>query len=363
MKYASDYDVVVAGAGPAGSTTACLLAKGGLRVALLDKARFPREKTCGDGLTPRAIKALQGLEILDKVTAPAFRCNRINLRLSETVTFPLDLSNLNDLPDYILIHPRLLLDQLLLQNAIENGVQFIGESRVELIEETGRSDVQVQFTGKNILKAALAVIATGASTKLLKQCGLLRHEPPTNLAARVYFENVDLLDDSIMLFFDGIELPGYGWVFPTSPTSANIGCGIFMDKQIPQITQLSHLLKTHPYLKRILVNAKQVGALKGYPLRTDFRLAHAGKGRILVTGEAVGLVNPITGEGIDYALESAGLVSEAILHGWKTGAAMPNQILTGYRSALRKKFSYQLALNHLAHKIYFRHGEIGRAHV
>ena len=190
--------------------------------------------------------------------------------------------------------------------------------------------VRLWIEGGQTLDCELAVIATGANTGLLRKAGLLKHVPPSNLAARAYFENVDGLDDTIVLFFDGVEHPGYGWVFPTAPGAANIGCGVFFDSRTPQPTHLQYLIQHHPYLQRILRNARQVGPIKGYPLRTDFSRSITGKDRILVTGEAIGLVNPITGEGIDYALESAQLAADAILNGWRSGFDSP-VIQSNYR--------------------------------
>lgn len=347
-----NYDVIIVGAGPAGSAAAYYLAKGGLNVALLDKSGFPRDKTCGDGLTPRAVKALEELNALDKVAGRAYRCNSITLRHSDAVEYKLSLSSLAGLPEHVLVLPRLVLDDLLRQHATEAGARFLPDSKVNTVTRASNGLAEVHIEGREPLRCALPIIATGANAKLLMDLGLLSGRPHVNLAARCYFENVEGLDDSVMLFFDGVRLPGYGWVFPTSPTSANIGCGVFIDDAMPQATQLRSLIETHPHLQRILRNAKQVGPIKGYPLRTDFSPSHSGSDWILVVGEAVGLVNPITGEGIDYALESAHLAAETILEQWK-GAATPS-IQRKYRAALAKKYRYQLALNHLAQRVYFR---------
>jgi flavin-dependent dehydrogenase len=154
-----------------------------------------------------------------------------------------------------------------------------------------------------------------------------------------------------MLFFDGVERPGYGWVFPTGPDTANIGCGVFFDSGTPQPTHLRHLVQSHPYLQRILRNARQVGPIKGHPLRTDFSRFLSGRERVLVTGEALGLVHPISGEGIDFALESAQLAAGAILDGWQQGW---NAIQKKYRSALGRRFSVGFALTIRLQQLFFR---------
>ena len=351
------YDIAVVGAGPAGSAAAYFLVRGGLRVALLDKSDFPRDKTCGDGLTPRALKVLDAMRVLPEVEKYAFRCSGITLRGSDEVTFRLDLARRDDSLPYLLILPRFMLDNILLQHAVEAGAVFIPGAKVENITEAEEGHICLQTEDGQTIECELAVIATGANTGLLRRAGLLKHSPPTNLAARAYFEDVKGLDDTIVLFFDGIECPGYGWVFPTAPDKANIGCGVYFSSHTPQPTYLRHLIENHPYLKRILKNARMEGSIKGHPLRTDFSGSLSGQGRILVVGESVGLVNPITGEGIDYALESAQLVAEAILDEWNNRFDS-SAIQKDYRSALNRKFRSLFMLGHLTQRAYLRDGVI-----
>lgn len=352
------YDVAVIGAGPAGSAAAYFLARGGLRVALLDKFSFPRDKTCGDGLTPRALEALNTLGVLSEVEKSAYCCTALTVRNSDEVTFRVELSGPNDPPRRILVLPRLSLDNLLLRHAIRAGAQFIPDAKVENLIQ-GNGNVRLSMEGGQSLNCTFAIIATGANTGLLRKTGLLKGAPPSNLAARAYFENVEGLDDTIMLFFDGIQRPGYGWVFPTGPGTANIGCGVFFDSHTPQTTHLRHLIQSHPHLTRILRNARQVGPIKGHPLRTDFSRSLSGNERVLVTGEAVGLVHPITGEGIDYALESGQLAAESILEGWQHGLS-PAAVQRKYRAALDKNFSFGLGLALFLQKTFFRDGFVDK---
>jgi flavin-dependent dehydrogenase len=310
-------------------------------------------------LTPRALKALEQMGIFESVADSAYPVVSITMRVSENLTYRLDLSTLRGLPHSILIHPRLSLDDLLLRHATRAGAEFIPGAKVKMVARDADEVVTLQLDGRDPLTCGLAIIATGANTKLLREVGLLRQAPPVNLAARGYFENVEDLDDSLILFFDGVEMPGYGWVFPTSKTSANIGCGVFFDSQIPQPTQLRKLIQTHPYLKNILKNARQSGPIKGHPLRTDFSPQRCGNDFILTIGESAGLVNPVTGEGIDYALESAGIAAEAILENWN-GGRPSTRISKEYRKGLRKRFSYQLRLTRLAQRLLFRRGRLQR---
>src|SRR5688572_1897491 len=259
----TQYDIAVIGAGPPGSAAAYFLAKGGLRVALLDKLDFPPDKTCGDGLTPRAIKILDEMGVLPQVARDAQRCSAITVRHSDEVTYRLELSHLKDLPHDILVLPRLILDDVLREHAVAAGAEFLPRSRVEALTRLPDGTANLQIEGGRSLECALVVVATGSNAALLRGHGLLKKAPPVNLAARTYFENVEGLDDTTVLFFDGIELPGYGWVFPTGPGTANVGCGVFFDSLHPQPSQLRNLIEHHPYLRRILRNARQVGPIKG----------------------------------------------------------------------------------------------------
>ena len=353
------YDVAVIGAGPAGSAAAYFLARGGLRGALLDKSDFPRDKTCGDGLTPRALKVLDTMGVLSQVEKLAFRCSGVTLRGSDEVTFRLELSQRDAALQHLLILPRFILDELLRQHAVEAGAVFTPHVKVENITEEKEGFVRLRVEDGQTIECDLAVIATGANIGLLRRAGLLKQPPTPNLAARAYFENVDGLDDTVVLFFDGIECPGYGWVFPTAPDKANIGCGVYFSSRTPQPTYLRHLIENHPYLKRILRNARLMGPIKGHPLRTDFSGALSGEGRILVIGESVGLVNPITGEGIDYALESAQLVAEAILEA-RNKSLDSLAIQKKYRTALNRKFHLLFTLGHLTQRVYLRDSVIDK---
>ncbi len=349
----AQYDVSVIGAGPGGSATAYFLAKGGLRVALLDKFEFPRDKTCGDGLTPRAIKTLDAMGVLSEIEELAFRSSGIKIRYSDEITYNLEINHLKDLPDYVLTMPRFQLDDILRHYAMDAGADFFPKARVENLTRSADKHVHIQTESGQDIECALAVIATGANSSLLQKLGLLKRSPPANLAARAYFENIENLDDSLILFFDGIGLPGYGWVFPTGEGTANVGCGVFFEDSVSQVSRLRSFISEHPYLRHILKNARQVAPIKGYPLRTDFSPSYSGNEWILVVGEATGLVNPITGEGIDYALESAQLAANTILSEWRDGyPSVATQ--KRYRATLGKRFHTQMILNHLAQKIYFR---------
>src|ERR1041385_1645515 len=139
------YDVAIIGAGPAGSTAAYFLARGGLRVALLDKFDFPRDKTCGDGLTPRALDVLDSLGVLPQIERSAYACRALTVRNSYEVTYRIELSGPNDPPRRILILPRLQLDDVLLKHAIKAGAHFIPDVKVEdILQEKSHARLRLE---------------------------------------------------------------------------------------------------------------------------------------------------------------------------------------------------------------------------
>ena len=357
------FDVCIIGAGPAGATAAYLLRRQGRSVALIDRARFPRDKVCGDGITPRGARVLARIGALDQVAAEGFSCHGVDIRgpglEGRTVEFTMrfDVGRSGG-PSALIVLPRLSLDDLLLRHALASGPTWFEGTKVVGIE-TFDTHARVATDTGLVIDAATVILATGAESQLLRGCGLLAAKPAVEHAARVYYDGVEGLTDRVVLFFDGVDLPGYGWIFPTSPTSANIGCGVFAQdlveqgaavRPMAQARRLEKLIATHPLLRRMLANAKPSSPLRAYPLRTDFHRDHAGRGRLMVIGEAAGLVNPITGEGIDYALESAEFLAEAFAARWPADgagsltAAAADRMLDDYRRRLSRRFTRRFAL-------------------
>ena len=336
------YDVVVVGAGPAGSATAHSLTARGFDVLLLDKASFPRDKTCGDGLTPRAVHVLDEMGVLPQLLVAGCRLNNVRIIAPNGRVVNAALPHHGGSPDYTLVVPRLVLDDLLRQHAIASGTEFESSIDItELIQEGDRVLLRGTSHGHTIaFRGRMAVIATGASVKLLKNVGILTHTPPVALSSRAYFENVSGLSDVAHMSFAGLPLPGYGWVFPLSDGSANIGAGIvppgrFRRRAAPR-APFETFVNT-PQLQSMLANAWRVGPVKGFPIRTDFVRARTWGPRTLLVGEAAGLVNPLTAEGIDYALESGHLAADHLAHMFAADDFSPAQHLA-YDRLLRERF-------------------------
>lgn len=339
-----DFDVCIIGAGPAGAASATLLARQGRRVALFDRARFPRDKVCGDGITPRGVRALMRLGAYPAVRALARAHSGVTIRGSHAHTFTIAFGADPPYPSDLLVVPRHTLDHVLLQHALAAGPHFFEGTKVVDVRESPEQGCEIVTQDGSTVTANIVIVATGAQTQLLRGTGLLPEKPAVEHAARVYFEGVKGLDQNVTLFFDGVDMPGYGWIFPVSDTAANIGCGVFDQRRAKQASRLRQLIATHPLLQEMLEGATQIGPIQAYPLRTDFAPIRAGSSRKLCVGEAAGLVNPITGEGIDYALESAEFVAAAFEQHWRGAATNPQRLLFAYRSLLARRFGRRFRL-------------------
>lgn len=338
------YDVAVVGAGPGGSAAAHYLAKGGLDVLLLDKFSFPRDKTCGDALTPRALRVLDEIGILDELLRIGYRLNRVELIAPKGHSVVAPMPKKDARTDYVLIVPRLILDNIILQRSVTSGAHFESPVRVNDIERDVKGViVKGEYRGRAVsYKARMVIVATGANIKLLLQMGLLKKPPLMMLCARTYFEGMRSMSDRVQCHFDGVPLPGYGWVFPLSDSSANIGAGFFRSgltaRWMPTTARQAFdtFIQT-PLLQNMLSGAQRAGPIKGYPLRVDFASAPTFSDGVMLVGEAAGLVNPVTGEGIDYALESAKIAAEHLLSMFAAGD-LSGKHLKAYDQLLRQRY-------------------------
>ncbi len=326
------HDAVVVGGGPGGSATAHFLSAQGLDVLLLDRADFPRDKTCGDGLTPRALRVLDAMGILSDISARACAVDRYE------VVAPNGRVTAAPITGHYgaLVIPRLTLDQTILSRAISSGARFEPGVTVSRVLATA-DGARVSTVDGRSFDGRLAVIATGAATNVLRQSGILQQQPRAMLAARAYFDGLARdLPSSFQLRFDGVPSPGYGWVFPTSPRSANIGVGFLPHRRSGTAAQAFDRFTRVGAISRLLDGARQTGPLKGYPIRVDFLRAPTFGPNTLLVGEAAGLVNPLTGEGIDYALESGMIAAEHVVRGLTSG--VHHAWLTDYDRLLRARF-------------------------
>ncbi|HEU5008838.1 MAG TPA: geranylgeranyl reductase family protein [Jatrophihabitantaceae bacterium] len=322
-------DVIVVGAGPAGSSAAYWLATAGLDVLLLEKTSFPREKVCGDGLTPRGTRALLDMGI--DVSEDAGWLHNKGLRVvGGGQRLHLDWPDLTSFPPYGLVRPRADLDALLATQAVKAGARLHEQTTITepVLDRAGRV---VGVSGRTAdkrpvtFRAPIVLTCEGVSGKLAQALGVHRNDKrPLGVAVRRYYTSPKTHDDyleSWLELWDGKPdesnlLPGYGWIFGMGDGTVNAGLGV--------LNSSAGFGKTdyRAMLTRWLDNTPEEWGLReqnatcptrGAALPMGFnRTPHYLRGLLLV-GDSGGSVNPFNGEGIPYAMESGKFAAEAVV--------------------------------------------------
>ena len=323
-------DVIVVGAGPAGATTAYHLARSGLDVLLLEKSAFPREKVCGDGLTPRAVKQLVEMGI-DVSESAGWLHNRGLRIIGGGVRLELDWPELASFPDYGLVRKRADFDELLARQAEKAGARLYERANVTgpvLDDRTGRITGVTAKLGEEkrpvVFTAPVVVAADGNSTRLSLSMGLHRREDrPMGVAYRTYFTSPRHQDDYLESWLElwdrrgGQEtlMPGYGWIFGMGDGTSNVGLGVLNTTSSFGEIDYRELLRTwcaNMPAEWGCTPENMTEPIRGAALPMAFnRQPHYTRGLLLV-GDAGGMVNPFNGEGIAYAMESGKIAAEVV---------------------------------------------------
>jgi geranylgeranyl reductase family protein len=350
----TDADVIVVGAGPGGSATAYHLAQAGLDVLLLEKSAFPREKVCGDGLTPRAVKSLISMGV--DVTGPGWMRNEGLRIIGGKCRLELKWPELATYPDFGLVRTRLDFDEILARTAQKAGarLQELTEVTGPVLDDAGRivgvtarrvpEDPRERHTSEErTYTARLVVAADGVSGRLPLSMGLAkRDDRPMGVAVRRYYTSPrtddTYLESWLELWQGDTLLPGYGWIFPVGDGTSNVGLGLLNTSEAFQGTNYRALLAS--WLKGMpeewgFTEENAVGKVQGGALPMGFnRQPHYTRGLMLV-GDAGGVVNPFNGEGIAYAMETGELAAEIATHGLRRG---DERVLQRYNTELKARY-------------------------
>jgi menaquinone-9 beta-reductase len=322
-------DVIVVGAGPAGSATAYYLASAGLDVLVLEKSHFPREKVCGDGLAPRAVKALTGMGVPLGQSDGWVRSRGLRI-VGGGGRIELDWPELSSFPGYSLVRSRLDFDQLLARHAekagarLHEGVNVTGPLRDDRTGRVIGVTAQQTENGEKLernARARVVVAADGNSSRLSVALGLhKRDDRPLGVAVRSYYTSPRHDDEYLEAWLDLWDgeklLPGYGWIFGMGDGTSNVGLGLLNTSEAFGNIDYRALLRR--WLAGMppewgLTEENRTQPVRGAALPMGFnRTPHYTDG-VLLAGDSGGMVNPFNGEGIGYALEAGEIAARTIV--------------------------------------------------
>jgi geranylgeranyl reductase family protein len=334
MPAPSDADVVIVGAGPAGAAAAIALAEAGRRVVLLDKATFPRDKICGDGVTAGALRLLEQLGVRPEAVASWTPVHDIHLGgpTGRMTTFPLPKGQ----GAYAVITRRIDLDA-----AIVDRARAAGAAVVEGAEVVGAEDrpdrITLTLADGSTCTAPYAIAADGMWSPMRK---LLGTALPGYLgewhAFRQYFTDVGPKAKDLWVWFEPDLLPGYAWSFPLPDGRANVGFGIQRGAKVTtrQMKALWPELLARPHIAAVLgPDAVPEARHQAWPIPARVDEVTLAAGRVLWVGDAAAATDPMTGEGIGQALQTGLMAVDAVLAG---GPHDPAAVRAHYERAVRR---------------------------
>ena len=368
----TEFEVVIVGAGPGGATAAAHLARRGRRVLLLDKARFPRDKVCGDAISGKSVDALKRLGVMDRMLAATADGRAVG---SWGVTFggpygaeasiPLAKSKQEaagdgappDPPAFIAT--RLAFDQIVFDAAVEAGATVWQEATMKSLIREGEQVVGVQVArgGEEVeVRAPIIIGADGAYSVVARELGMEQLVERHYCAGlRAYYRGVTGFReaDYLEVHFVDEAMPGYFWIFPLPDGGANVGVGMLaseVKKRDVKLKPLLDWLVAHPRFAHRFENAERIGPVKGFglPLGSKPRPL-AGPGWLLV-GDPGSLIDPFSGEGIGNAMVSAEKAAEWADRALAAGD-FSERFLTGYGKDVLAYLGSELRLSYTMQKL------------
>lgn len=331
-----DADLVVVGAGPAGSMAGYRAARLGLRTIIIDKENFPRDKPCGGGLAANSIDFLienNLIDVLDGIEKFSFTGYRIYSYDNKMFQAPVTTKNISK---ECFVVRRSDFDNALLKKAIEAGCRFLPGYTASSLNQD-EEEVEI-LTNKGVLNAKVVIVADGSGISLTRKI-LPDAESGRSIAAMAFYEDVSFQEKDLTIVCDKRMVNGYGWFFPLPGGKANVGAGIdlaLLKKRRQNIRDYFNYYINKDPIKGMIGKGKINSKIRSFPLRLNYLRANFNHKNIIFAGDAANLIYPLSGEGIAYAMKSgkiaAGVMSEAL-------RLSDRSVLEKYKNLLDEQFS------------------------
>ncbi|MEO5648033.1 MAG: geranylgeranyl reductase family protein [Chitinophagaceae bacterium] len=348
-----DCDVLIIGGGPSGSALAYYLAKKGIHVIVAEAQKFPRDKVCGDAVSPVALAELQNLGITaTEEFTKANQVNNVSLFIGEE-EMTVNLIKADNLPFHGRVIPRLILDKWISDAAKKAGAIYLEDARLSTYstnEDYALAELKTDGSIKK-LKTKVIIGADGSNSTVSR---ILNGSKPKEsyqlLGLRAYYEGVNGPVERCDIHFAGDNFPGLFWFFPVGNGTANIGSAMIA-KTLPRNelhvkTILEEQIKKNIKFAGRVGEGKMIGKVSGWPLTFRDPKDQITGERLLLVGDAAGLINPLSGDGIQYALLSARWASE-VLTDCFARKDFSNTSLKAYSKKIADELAYDLALSDL----------------
>lgn len=346
-----DVPVLIIGAGPAGSALAAHLASQKVPVLMVDASGFPRDKVCGDFVGPVALRELKALGVTEE---RGFRDTQkidfAGLFLEGRKLIEKPFPEQADLENHGRVIERVTLDHWIYLAARRSGAEFIPNKRLTGFERIP-GGIKASFADGECIKTGLLVGADGSNSTVARQFyGGKNSAENQIIAIRAYFTGINGPANRADLYFSEESFPGYTWVFPTGPRTANVGIGMAMEtfpeyqKHLKEILWM--LVEKDDALKSRLQGAKLTGKVRGWPLSTFNHGVPLIDDNLMLIGDAAGLINSLNGEGIQYALMSARWAADTIAAGVRDHD-FSRQELYSYEEKLFREVQYDMAMSNM----------------
>jgi geranylgeranyl reductase family protein len=332
-----EFDVAVVGAGPAGCAAAITLARGGAHVVLVDRAHFPRDKCCGDGLTTAATRRLEALGF-DPGAVASFRpAKELALRSPSGRTVLLPLGQGPGV--FAAVARRRELDNALADLARRAGARFVDATRLVALTTTRDGSVRLNFAGGDEATARYVVAADGAWSPIRRM--LTPPGPPAAarrpewIAFRAYVDHVrSVAAERLWVWFRADLLPGYAWSFPLADGAVNLGVCLPQHSGAGLAERWEETLASPFFTSLLGPDAVLAAPARAWPIPAGVgRVGLSGLGnRVLFVGDAACAADPFTGEGIEQALATGTLAAQAIA----SAASSPETVASSYGDAVRR---------------------------